>query len=141
MDAGDWAKKKMGGSPDTDPLKGTTKSKQNDYTNSKPIGNSKVLSFWTRINDARPIFTANAKALLAYYQVNNSNNRKWIIKNQKVADSLGWTENTLHKYKRELVTRGVISSKDAYESIDGISNRRKSGCYITVHFDWSSKTK
>lgn len=106
-----------------------------------------ILTFWTRINNAEPKFTAKARALLAYYQVNNANNRDWYCRNEDVRKNLGWepdrprkiwSEATLQKYKRELVERHVITSNDVYATGNmDEKDHRKKGCRIIVNFDWN----
>lgn len=102
-----------------------------------------ILEFWARINNAEPKFSAMARALLAYYQVNNANKRDWYCRNEDVRKNLGgdpnkpWSEATLQKYKRELVERHVISSEDVYGTGKPGENGLKKGCSITVHFDWN----
>ncbi|WP_406041867.1 hypothetical protein [Succinimonas sp.] len=104
MDVGDWAKKKMGGSPDIDPLKGTTESTQKHFNKSTSRGK------WNGLNYARAKLKSKLSGnagLLADYIYSNQG-EEFTFYNWHIRRETGLSQETVQKAKNELKDKNII---------------------------------
>ena len=128
MDAIDYAKKKMGGSPDTDPLRSTSESTQKYCSKNASRGK------WNGLNYTRAKLKSKLSGnagLLADYIYSNQG-EEFTFHNWHIRQETGLSQETVQKAKNELKDKNIIQ-------IDTVRTKGQfDGEKILFNFDYAT---